>query len=301
MSNTQDAMNLLFPAQRQQVLAALLLQPGHSLHLRELARLTGSHAGTLGRELGKLARAGLLLRTDQGNQAHYRANVQHPLFPELAALLRKTHGVVPALRTALQPLADRKTGFGQVDGRLEESRPGQSAILPMRHFEHAHGSGNADRPTTDHCLMEAHRLAIRPQEEILAHRCRRRLAAIESHRLPAIVVQQEGTAANPARLRFDETENHLRRDRGIDRGAASAQHRRARLARQRVRRRNRETLSPPAGLLNVPGDSFRLVNLRRRGRQPRARPAAAASQERKRDQEERGELHGSSPISGKYG
>ena len=32
-------MNLLFPAQRQQVLAALLLQPGHSLHLRELARL----------------------------------------------------------------------------------------------------------------------------------------------------------------------------------------------------------------------------------------------------------------------
>ena len=107
MSDTQDAMNLLFPAQRQQVLAALLLQPGHSLHLRELARLTGSHAGTLGRELGKLAQAGLLLRSDQGNQVRYSANVQHPLFPELAALLRKTHGVVPALRAALQPLADR--------------------------------------------------------------------------------------------------------------------------------------------------------------------------------------------------
>ena len=105
MSNTQDAMNLLFPAQRQQVLAALLLQPGHSLHLRELARLTGSHAGTLGRELGKLAQAGLLLRSDQGNQARYSANVQHPLFPELSAMFRKTHGVVPALRTALEPLA----------------------------------------------------------------------------------------------------------------------------------------------------------------------------------------------------
>ena len=98
MSNTQDAMNLLFPAQRQRVLAALLLQPGHSLHLRELARLTGSHAGTLGRELGKLAQAGLLLRTDQGNQARYSANVQHPLFPELSAMFRKTHGVVPGGR-----------------------------------------------------------------------------------------------------------------------------------------------------------------------------------------------------------
>jgi hypothetical protein len=107
MSNIQDAMNLLFPAHRQQVLAALLLEPARSLHLRELARLVGSHAGTLAREVDKLTQAGLLLRTDQGNQAHYRANVQHPLFPELAALLRKTHGVVPALRTALQPLADR--------------------------------------------------------------------------------------------------------------------------------------------------------------------------------------------------
>lgn len=109
MSNTQDAINLLFPAHRQQVLAALLLQPGHSLHLRELARLTGSHAGTLAREVGKLTQTGLLLRTDQGNQARYCANVQHPLFPELAAMFRKTHGVVPALRTALAPLAGQIT------------------------------------------------------------------------------------------------------------------------------------------------------------------------------------------------
>ncbi len=107
MSNTQDAMDLLFPAQRQQVLAALLLQPERSLHLRELARLTGSHAGTLGREVAKLAQAGLLLRSDQGNQAHYSANVAHPLFPELAAMFRKTHGVVPALRMALEPLAEQ--------------------------------------------------------------------------------------------------------------------------------------------------------------------------------------------------
>lgn len=105
MSNTKETMDLLFPAQRQQVLAALLLQPGQSLHLRELARLTGSHAGTLGRELAKLAQTGLLLRTNQGNQSRYSANVQHPLFAELAGMFRKTHGVAAALRTALAPLA----------------------------------------------------------------------------------------------------------------------------------------------------------------------------------------------------
>lgn len=107
MSNTQNAMDLLFPGLRQQVLASLLLQPGSSLHLRELARLTDSHAGTLTRELAKLAQAGLLLRSNQGNQARYSANVQHPLFPELAAMFRKTHGVLVMLRTALQPLAEQ--------------------------------------------------------------------------------------------------------------------------------------------------------------------------------------------------
>jgi Predicted nucleotidyltransferases len=107
MSNIQDAMDLLFPALRQQALATLLLQPGRSLHLRELARLTGSHAGTLGRELGKLTDAGLLVRSDQGNQTRYSANVEHPLYPELAAMFRKTHGVVPALRAALEPLSGR--------------------------------------------------------------------------------------------------------------------------------------------------------------------------------------------------
>lgn len=97
-------MDLLFPATRQRVLAQLLLAPEASFHQRELARLTGSHAGTLGRELDKLAEAGLVLRREQGNQVRYQANAQCPLFAELAAMLRKTHGMVPALREALAPL-----------------------------------------------------------------------------------------------------------------------------------------------------------------------------------------------------
>lgn len=117
MSNTLDALNLLFPANRQRVLAVLLLQPGRCLHLRELARLAGSHAGTLARDVDKLTQAGLLLRTDQGNQALYGANVQHPLYAELAAMFRKTHGAVPALRAALEPLAGQ-IDLAFVDGSL---------------------------------------------------------------------------------------------------------------------------------------------------------------------------------------
>ncbi|WP_305803953.1 nucleotidyltransferase domain-containing protein [Stenotrophomonas sp. YIM B06876] len=104
MSNTAALMDLLFPATRQRVLARLLLNPDESFHLRELARLTGSHAGTVGRELEKLVGVGLLLRTEQGNQVRYQADVQCPLFAELAAMFRKTFGMVPVLREALLPL-----------------------------------------------------------------------------------------------------------------------------------------------------------------------------------------------------
>lgn len=100
-------MDVLFPANRQRVLAVLLLQPDISFHLRQLARLTGIHAGTLARELDKLTESGLLLRSEQGNQVHYRANRAFLLFDDLAAMFRKTHGVVPVLRDSLLPVADR--------------------------------------------------------------------------------------------------------------------------------------------------------------------------------------------------
>jgi len=106
MSNTSSPMDLLFPAARQRVLGVLLLQPERSFHLRELARITGSHAGTLARELEKLTESGLLLRNEQGNQVHYRASRDCILFDDLAAMFRKTHGVVPVLRDSLSPLAD---------------------------------------------------------------------------------------------------------------------------------------------------------------------------------------------------
>lgn len=105
MSNTIALMDLLFGRTRQRVLAVLLLEPGATFHLRELARLTGSHAGTLGRELDKLTESGLLLRSEQGNQVRYQANRDCPLFHELAAIFRKTHGAAAKLRQALLPLA----------------------------------------------------------------------------------------------------------------------------------------------------------------------------------------------------
>jgi predicted nucleotidyltransferase len=107
MSNTASLMDLLFGDYRQRVLAVLLLQPDANFHVRELARVTGSSAGTLTRELGKLTETGLVLRSEQGNQVRYRANRDCPLFDELAGLFRKTHGARAVLAEALAPLRER--------------------------------------------------------------------------------------------------------------------------------------------------------------------------------------------------
>ncbi|HUN70375.1 MAG TPA: hypothetical protein VMU46_16365 [Burkholderiales bacterium] len=93
----QDLANLLFGAYRYRVLSLLLLRPGDGFHVRMIARLTGIPAGSLHRELRLLAGAGLLDAERIGNQIHYSANEDSPVFDDLAALLEKTAGAPPVL------------------------------------------------------------------------------------------------------------------------------------------------------------------------------------------------------------
>lgn len=92
---------------RSSVLSALFLHPDKSLHVRELARVTGVSPGSLHRELRALSDLGLLLRQEVGRQVHYQANPQCPVFAELAGLLRKTVGVADVLRDVLTPLGEK--------------------------------------------------------------------------------------------------------------------------------------------------------------------------------------------------
>ena len=97
---------LLFPASyRRRVLCLLLLHPERALHVREIARLTGTTAGTLNKELTRLHGAGLLSRERVGNQVRYAANRASPIHAELAGILRKTIGLADVLSDALAPMA----------------------------------------------------------------------------------------------------------------------------------------------------------------------------------------------------
>ena len=97
----------LFSDSQARVYEWLFGQPERSFHLSELRRLTGLGSASLQRELNRLTAAGLVLSERVGNQRHFQANQQSPVFAELVALTRKTLGFVPILRAALMPLAPR--------------------------------------------------------------------------------------------------------------------------------------------------------------------------------------------------
>ena len=103
----QSLPSLLFPEYRRRVLGLLLLRPDEALHGREIARRTGLPAGTITRELTKLAEVGLLKRTKRGNQQVYSADSTRPIFTELASILRKTSGLADVLVQALAPAAPK--------------------------------------------------------------------------------------------------------------------------------------------------------------------------------------------------
>ena len=125
-----DAASLLFGEYRRRVLAALLLRPEESRHVRDLARALGKPAGTLLRELNALAEAGVLERRRVGNQVHFQADAASPIYEDLRNILKKTVGVADVLREALAPLAAKiRAAFVYGSIARGEERPGSDLDL----------------------------------------------------------------------------------------------------------------------------------------------------------------------------
>ena len=114
VSQLSDA---LFTQTQQKVLGLLYGQPDRSFYTKEILRLTGMGVATIKRELDRMLAAGILRMTRIGNQHHYQANPQCPIYGELLGIVKKTFGVTEVIRRALEPLAgriDRAFVFGSV-------------------------------------------------------------------------------------------------------------------------------------------------------------------------------------------
>jgi predicted nucleotidyltransferase len=92
----------LFTPVQQRVLGLLFGQPDRRFQSAEIIRLAKGGTGAVHRQLSRLEAAGLLSVTRSGNQKHYQARRDSPLFQELHALVTKTVGLVEPLRRALE-------------------------------------------------------------------------------------------------------------------------------------------------------------------------------------------------------
>ncbi len=99
--------SILFTEYRSRVLGLLLLHSERSYYLREIARITATAPGTLKREMDKLLEVGLLTVKKVGNQNHYQANQECPIYADLANVLRKTSGLSDVLIAALLPISEK--------------------------------------------------------------------------------------------------------------------------------------------------------------------------------------------------
>ncbi len=103
MSQLSEA---LFTTTQQRVLGLLYNRPDRSFYTNEILRATGMGVATIKRELDRMTAAGLLSLRRQGNQLHYQANPDCPIYNELRGIIRKTIGMVDVLREALAPAAE---------------------------------------------------------------------------------------------------------------------------------------------------------------------------------------------------
>ena len=106
MTSRYGVADALFTSTQQKVLALLFGQSDRSFFATELIALAGAGSGAVQRELTRLSESGLITVRMVGNQKHFQANKQSPIFNEVRQIVGKTFGLSKPLRDALQPIEE---------------------------------------------------------------------------------------------------------------------------------------------------------------------------------------------------
>lgn len=108
MGTTKKSLGeVLFTKTQRRVLGLLFGNPDRSFYANEIVRFAGAGIGTVQRELERLESVRLVTVSKIGNQKHFQANRDAPIFEELRGIVLKTFGVADHLRAALAPVAKR--------------------------------------------------------------------------------------------------------------------------------------------------------------------------------------------------
>ncbi|MCU7845749.1 MAG: transcriptional regulator [Candidatus Thiodiazotropha sp. (ex Monitilora ramsayi)] len=120
----------LFTKTQQRVLSLLYGKPDKSFYTNEIVRWADMGRGTIRRELDRLSSAGLLVMRREGNQLHYQANADNPIYSELLNIVRKTFGVAEVIREVLQPI-DSQIELAFVYGSMAKATDAKTSDIDL--------------------------------------------------------------------------------------------------------------------------------------------------------------------------
>lgn len=101
----KEYLEVLFSsAARVEILSLFLLNPGQSYYQRQIERRTGQPIRAVQREVARLVKMDLLLRSTEGNRVFYHVNADFPLLAELSELIQKATGT----KETVQPECNRQ-------------------------------------------------------------------------------------------------------------------------------------------------------------------------------------------------
>lgn len=123
-------IDALFSSVRKNVLGLLFGNPHRSFFFNEIVSLVGSGTGAVQRELKRFSDSGLLTISQVGNQKHYQANPDSPIFEELCSLIKKTIGLKEPLKNALKS-SEEKIRLALVYGSIAKKSENASSDIDL--------------------------------------------------------------------------------------------------------------------------------------------------------------------------
>jgi len=93
------------------LLVRFFLNPDSQSYLRELAKEFDVSTNAVREELNQFTRAGLVTSEKNGRYVYYRANKEHPLFPEVASMVSKVTGIDQVLESIINRLGNLKKAY----------------------------------------------------------------------------------------------------------------------------------------------------------------------------------------------
>lgn len=122
---------------RIKLLIKFFFNPEIRSYLRKLSREFNVSTNSVRQELNLMKKAKLLKSQKNGRQVYYAANQEHPLFPELISMARKTMGIDQVIKGIVNRLGDLEIAY-LIDDYAEGKDTGVIDLLLVGNIDHYH-------------------------------------------------------------------------------------------------------------------------------------------------------------------